>query len=281
LAVYQRQAELDDAALAAELGTLPEIVVRLALCQRPDANSSDFAAQVNALSDFTLIDETLLRRVIEQAEQQVERAAPASNYAIPLAARLTAWRDWARALTRHPIPVIAGAICLMVAAAIGALIWRESSKPSTPSVATHHKMPTAVPTAAATSSPTSSSGAISATPSELLARASTQEIDLENYTPLRDVGGSRSGGQVIPLQPVLTNFLLTLPERSKPGRYHISIVDANGQPLTKEKEARSRDGKKLTVMLDLSGLPEKPCRLRITREGEGAMPGDYPAVIAK
>src|SRR5437870_3183597 len=77
LAIYQQQEGLSDEALALRLSAPPEMITRLALCQRPDANSPDFAEQVSALSDFTLMDEELLRGVIEQTAS----AAPSAHHA--------------------------------------------------------------------------------------------------------------------------------------------------------------------------------------------------------
>lgn len=68
LSVYSEQEGLGEDDLARELDSPPELLVRLALCKRPDADSVDFAEQVQRLSDYTLIDEDLLTRIIRQVD---------------------------------------------------------------------------------------------------------------------------------------------------------------------------------------------------------------------
>ncbi|HMF56515.1 MAG TPA: hypothetical protein VK619_09235 [Pyrinomonadaceae bacterium] len=68
LATYQAQENLTDEALAHELGTLPLMVVRLSLCKRPDALSSDFAEQVCEIADYTLVDEAKLAHILRRID---------------------------------------------------------------------------------------------------------------------------------------------------------------------------------------------------------------------
>ncbi len=68
LAVYQKQESLMDDDLARELGTLPLLVLRLAVCKRPDSSSAQFAEQVRELADYALIDEAQLAGVLRQVE---------------------------------------------------------------------------------------------------------------------------------------------------------------------------------------------------------------------
>ncbi|MEN3334867.1 MAG: hypothetical protein V7641_4232 [Blastocatellia bacterium] len=68
LTTYKRQEGLGDSQLLEALGTSSELLVRLALCRRPEANSPEFAEQVRLLSDFTLIDESLLAHIIRQVD---------------------------------------------------------------------------------------------------------------------------------------------------------------------------------------------------------------------
>jgi len=83
LAAYRRQENLTDEELAQELGTLPALVVRLALCQRPVSSSPQFAAEVRALADFTLTDEGQLAAILRQIDG-LEKLATRPH---PLAAR--------------------------------------------------------------------------------------------------------------------------------------------------------------------------------------------------
>lgn len=102
LAVYQQQEELDVSELAAALGALPEMLTRLALCQRPDAHSPQFAEQVRELADYTLIDEAQLANLLRQvssleklAQHQSTRAVAGAETEAPLldAGLLAAARD--------------------------------------------------------------------------------------------------------------------------------------------------------------------------------------------
>ena len=68
LSVYQKQENLMDEELAQELGTLPALVSRLAVCKRPDSSSAQFAEQVRELADYTLIDEAQLAGILRQVE---------------------------------------------------------------------------------------------------------------------------------------------------------------------------------------------------------------------
>lgn len=65
---YQAQERLADSALAVELGTLPELVVRLALCKRPSSQSATFANDVRLLAEYSLIDEARLANILRQVE---------------------------------------------------------------------------------------------------------------------------------------------------------------------------------------------------------------------
>lgn len=68
LDAYRRQESLSDKELAEMLSTLPELVVRLEICLRPDADSPRFAEQVSELADFSLIDEAQLAGILRQVD---------------------------------------------------------------------------------------------------------------------------------------------------------------------------------------------------------------------
>lgn len=68
LDAYRRQESLSDEELAETLGTLPELVVRLETCLRPDADSPRFAEQVSELADFSLTDEAQLAGILRQVD---------------------------------------------------------------------------------------------------------------------------------------------------------------------------------------------------------------------
>jgi hypothetical protein len=68
LAAFQSQENLSDEELAQELGTLPELVVRLSLCKRPSPSSAQFAEQVRELADYTLTDAARLANILRQVD---------------------------------------------------------------------------------------------------------------------------------------------------------------------------------------------------------------------
>jgi hypothetical protein len=68
LDTYRQQETLSHEELAETLGTLPELVVRLEICLRPDADSPGFAEQVSELADFSLTDETQLAGILRQVD---------------------------------------------------------------------------------------------------------------------------------------------------------------------------------------------------------------------
>jgi hypothetical protein len=68
LEAYRRQESLSDKELAETLGILPELVVRLETCLRPDADSPRFAEQVSELADFSLTDEAQLAGILRQVD---------------------------------------------------------------------------------------------------------------------------------------------------------------------------------------------------------------------
>lgn len=68
LAAFQSQENLTDEELARELGTLPELVVRLSLCKRPSPSSTRFAEQLRELADYTLTDAARLANILRQVD---------------------------------------------------------------------------------------------------------------------------------------------------------------------------------------------------------------------
>lgn len=103
LAAYQTQEHLTDDELARELGTLPALVVRLALCKRPASSSPQFAEQVRQIAGYTLTDAARLANILRQVDglERLSRrtaafAAPEDTEAEishPLSGLLAAARD--------------------------------------------------------------------------------------------------------------------------------------------------------------------------------------------
>lgn len=74
LATYQQQERLSDDALAAQLQTTPEMVVRLALCKRPDASSPQFADQVRQIATYTNGDAGQLAHLVRRVDSLLKLA---------------------------------------------------------------------------------------------------------------------------------------------------------------------------------------------------------------
>lgn len=68
LSIYQQKEHIDDEWLIAYLKTTPEMLVRLALCKRPDPNSSAFASQIREISTYTNIIPSDLANIIRQVD---------------------------------------------------------------------------------------------------------------------------------------------------------------------------------------------------------------------
>jgi hypothetical protein len=257
LAAYQRQEGLDDAALAQRLGAPPELLTRLALCQRPDANSPDFAAQVSALSDFTLIDESLLARVIRQTDSRVAKARPASY--------LAAFRHWLKVFMPPPAPALTSVVGLLIAAGLGVMAWRAYQATWVANEPQSAAPPMVLPATSTAESRIEPGATVvpasSATPLVVSARTIAITID----SPSRDIGGG--GTKKTEIIPEMTHFVFTLPEHSAPGVYQVALLDERGQSL-KSGEGKSLDGKTLKVTLDLRAVPAKEYRLSIARAGE-------------
>jgi hypothetical protein len=75
LDAYQKQENISDEELANELDTIPPMVLRLALCKRPDGNSPDFSERVRRLAAQTLSDEVKLAEILRQVGALEELSA--------------------------------------------------------------------------------------------------------------------------------------------------------------------------------------------------------------
>jgi hypothetical protein len=269
LAAYQRRERLDDAALARWLGAAPEMLVRLALCRRPESNAPDFAERARELADYTLIDETRLIALIRRADSLIE-PSPHAGQPGSIADALAAIRHWTGTLARPPVPVVASTILLIAALSASVLIWQMKRTALEPIIARHDPAPvitspTPTPDAALATKPT---------PPELVTQA---RVRLADYQTLRDVTeAGRGERKPIELPAARARLALELPERSVKGLYRFSIVDADGNTL-KAAQERSRDGKTLTITINLKRLAGKASRLGVGRVGEA--PYFYPVVI--
>ncbi len=102
------------------------------------------------------------------------------------------------------------------------------------------------------------------------------EDDLDESVPMRDVTASGAEAKAKPLRQERVLLKLTLPENSRPGVYHVSIVNAAGQ-LLRTQRASSADGVNLRLEFDLRKLAAGIYHLRLARQG--ATPANYPVKI--
>jgi hypothetical protein len=101
LANHYQQDELDVLPMAESLGISTDLLIRLALCRRPDSTSEEFANQVREIADYTLTDEAQLARLLRQVDAlekfaQLEGAAPDVAFeprSLPVTGVLAAARD--------------------------------------------------------------------------------------------------------------------------------------------------------------------------------------------
>lgn len=83
---FCRQERISAVELPAELGIMPEMLTRLALCRTPNADNFDFAKTVREIADYTLIDEAVLANVIRRVSS-VHSLGSAKEEAFLAAAR--------------------------------------------------------------------------------------------------------------------------------------------------------------------------------------------------
>lgn len=103
MAQYQKAEQIDDEALAQQLGTTAEMLTRLAMCKRPDPNSVRFSDEVRQIATFTGSDASVLARLLRQTHALAtfaEMPKPAAHADVARASRfesriLAAARDQA------------------------------------------------------------------------------------------------------------------------------------------------------------------------------------------
>jgi hypothetical protein len=76
---FQKQEKLTTLNLVNLLGANEESLAKLALCKRPDSNSSEFSKQIRQISEHTSIDPLILARLIRQSESVTALAGKCST----------------------------------------------------------------------------------------------------------------------------------------------------------------------------------------------------------
>lgn len=117
-----------------------------------------------------------------------------------------------------------------------------------------------------------------------------QRISLRGLSGADEIRGEGSGKQAIyirifPSRAGLTRLRIELPDRSTRGVYVVSVQEPVGLNMLVKGKARSPDGKRLTVSLDLKDVPEGEHLLCLIREGAGLGEeeylGHYPMLLLK
>jgi hypothetical protein len=174
-------------------------------------------------------------------------------------------------------------ILLIVSGAVW-LAWRDKAIPASPQTAQLQPQPSATISSLANEEQLSRNEApferagdkTSALPRAWRHSAPIRvfKADLDEYAQLRSLTtGGAEAKTLGPFHQERVRLDLTLPENSRPGVYHASIVDAAGRPLRKRR-ARSADGVNLRLEFDLRGLAAGSYYLRLERQG--GMPTNYP-----
>jgi hypothetical protein len=133
-----------------------------------------------------------------------------------------------------------------------------SALPATPERAEVGSSP---PPLIASASPNASAGAAADGPV-------VRQIDLEEYAATRNATAPGAGRE--PTMSLPKNNLrltLRLPENSRAGLYAASLINGGGRTLVAAR-ARSRDGRRLSLNLDLRRVAGGKYRLSLARTGE-------------
>jgi len=189
------------------------------------------------------------------------------------------WRsEWRERLAAVFALKHAFALAVILLAVSGAvwLAWPDGAIPTTPRMAQLQPQPSAtISSPAVEESPSRNETPIGRAGSKTLtpphahrAPAPLQEVedDMDEFVPMRGMTASGVEAEAKPLRPERTLLKLTLPENSRPGVYHVSIVNAAGR-LLRARRASSADGVNLRLEFDLRGLAAGNYYLRLARQG--------------
>ena len=290
LCAYQRHTGLDDEALARELGTSLEMIVRLALCKRPDVKSASFGKDLRELSNYTLADEKALSQVIQRCFNMDRGSVPEAWPPVgvsPPAIRRRLWRpsaEWlASAFTRQAL--VFSCSLALVLLVWGVLLWRQSVQRPQPELVA--LAPKADPHPVASSMPSSDGITPSASdsrdvpgssrgrgPSQVQSRRQRLSdkaltVNLDGPGTLRDAGEPGTRERIVKLSRSRTNLIFRLPEGSRRGDYRVSIestVDAYSPPLF--STTSTSGGGFLKAVVDTREILPGAYRLCVRRESK-------------
>lgn len=307
LSLYRRQEGMNEQELARDLETSLAMLIRLALCKRPDSAALNFGGQVQRLADYTGIAAAKLSQMINEVEGNNLNPQPVTED------RLVQPWNWVSnvyrlrgALGGQAVPILTGA--LLVALIYTTLNWYQGASHSVPPPSKSEQRDTGSAEAAIQIPPAEVGKAKTPDdkPSEIEHRKSakpvsvknrkssgpqtrsrgqvedqtraiaTLVIDLDQYKTLRD-GGSEAK-KIIRLPQSRVRIRFRLPEGVGRGDYAVCIIDAFNNPLVTSR-GWSANGKTLSVVLDATNLETKSYRLSISRAGKA--PSFYSILVEK
>ncbi|MGH9842059.1 MAG: hypothetical protein ACREEM_25175 [Blastocatellia bacterium] len=218
------------------------------------------------------------------------RAALEAGRAATPALAVSWWSEWRERLAAtfalKPSFALAGIVILLAVSGALWLAWRDAAIPAPPHTAQLQPQPSAtISSPAAEERPSRNEAPIERADSKTSTTPRTRrapaplpvvEADLDELVAMRDVTASRTEAKAISLRQARMLLKLTLPENSRPGVYHASIVNDAGQ-LLRTQRASSADGVNLFLEFDLRKLAAGSYRLRLARQG--ATPANYPVKI--
>ena len=299
---YQQHMGLDDESLARELGTKAEMIVRLALCKRPDVKSSSFRQDVRELSDYTQAHEKVLTQVLTRCFSEDNGSLPAAA-AVDLRPPVrgprrpvSSYERLAAAFTRRAL-LFAGAIVLLLVVA-GGLLWRQSTDGAQsdlvafapdidpPRIHSSEAKDAAVASGAPESKsvhdPSRDRGDGRQNSAQRRQPAARPMIvNLERRSTLREAGEpAAQAAKIVRLPLSRTSLRLKLAAGSGPGYYLVTIVDAFAAPVF--TTTTSSRGSILRAVVDTRRISPGEYRLCVRRESrEPEVPDCFPVLIQK
>lgn len=294
LALYRQLEGIDELALARKLGTMPELVLRLALAKRPDSDSSDFDSLIQQLSDSALVDPVALKAIICKVERSAKRGSVAKvredagveTDALAIGANLAFPIGYRWHLSRAKwVWAMAGVASLLLGILGATALWNNWNEAPPTSTATESRRPPSASPAHSNADHSSAhrpptreraSDLSKSEPTKQrkdLVAKTTIEIDLRNDSGsagsgLRDsTPGAEKMENLIRLPRSPARLAITLPDGSPKGLYRVQIRDPFGT-TKKSRRGRNTSSGKLVVAIDLSHLSEGQYYLCILQSDE-------------
>jgi len=294
LSTYQQLMGVDDNALACELGTRPEMMVRLALCKSPDVTSTSYERDIRDLSEYTLADERVLSRVIRRCGSPAGGAIAAETAQVDITRPRQPRRTAAELLGspfRSALTLVCSAALLLIVGSF--FLWRQTKNVAAPQLVAVvpgiDAAPAGPPQASESNvlpngseAPGMSRQSGDPSPRDVTRRQQSQRVVMVNLerTTLREAVQPGAQAQKILRLPLSrTPLLLRLVEGSRPGEYLVSVLDVYMDPVFSMKKSSPR-GRFLKAVVDTRGMLPGEYSLCVRRESrEPELPDCVPLLI--